>query len=544
MKTAKTRKPGIERRAVWFAITACLSIVTIHLLVTLLRRVVPGLPLAAWPITYGAIGLAAMASLAFPGFANRLPVWLDGTVRSHPVRVAAFSALALLAIVQTARLTTHMVDPDTPWWILTSNEFWTEHECGTAYFHAVELHDRGEKNIYHADHYPVLNREMTPHSEIQGMKVEDSYQYPPQFLLLPKLLLLTTDHYPTIRVLWFALQFIGVLGVLLLFARWVGGQHGRWMGMLSPIVIVSPAALYAYQYTQFHFIAIALAVAGMVAFEKQRNALGGALLAGAVLGKIFPGFLVILLIAERRWKAVAWTAGFGAAFTALALAVLGTDPFVAFFNYHLPRLYSFAAFSFLDTWPEVRFELLTANLSPYGQIMKLGEMGLPGMVSTMASGVNTLCTIALIGLSIRAAKRLDTNVRRAQVWLSILGLASLMSPAAWGDYVTIPAIWLLTTFAMEMRSNWRLAVLFGICGIFFYFLIGLVPVGGFPAQGITFAFSTLSFVLLVGLMAGSILRKSTAYPVPQRRSSGTHGFFGGEIDVVNPSLSFLRNSAK
>jgi len=32
------------------------------------------------------------------------------------------------------------------------------------------------------------------------MKVEDPYQYPPQFLLLPKLMLAMTHHYPTIRI--------------------------------------------------------------------------------------------------------------------------------------------------------------------------------------------------------------------------------------------------------------------------------------------------------------------------------------------------------
>ncbi|MCP4606436.1 MAG: hypothetical protein GY847_39005 [Proteobacteria bacterium] len=38
-------------------------------------------------------------------------------------------------------------------------------------------------------------------------------------------------------------------------------------------------------------------------------------------------------------------------------------------NYYLPRLRSFAAFAFLVTWPETRLELITANLSPYGQII-------------------------------------------------------------------------------------------------------------------------------------------------------------------------------
>jgi hypothetical protein len=513
IKQSADREKSVERLIIWFTILATVGMVAAHLAMAIVRRTTPELPLAAWPITVGAICLAAAFTLMMPRLSRVLPEWLDGSARSHPVKAALFALLALLAIVQIARLSTHKTDPNTSWWILTTNEFWTKHECGTAYFHAVELHERGEENIYHADHYPVLNRDIEPHTDFEDMKVEDAFQYPPQFLLLPKLLLSTTRHYPAIRIIWYSLQFMGVIAVFLLLARWVGGTTGRWMGMLAPLVIVSPAALYAYQYTQFHFIAIVLAIAGMVAFEKQRNAMGGALLAAAILGKIFPGSLLILLVAEKRWKPLAWTAVFGITFTLTAMAILGIAPFSAFISYHLPRVQSFAAFAFLDAWPEMRFELMTANLSPYGQIVKLGDMGVPGMTSAVASVVNSLFTLLLIGLAIISSRHTVSRVRRAQIWLAILGLASMLSPAAWGDYITLPAMWLLTMLAIEAEDNRKLAIGFGICWIFFYLLLGIVPLGTFPAPNITYTLSTISFILLVGLPAWAILRHPHLEPV-------------------------------
>ncbi len=503
----KIQEIKIERTAVWFTLLTSVNMVALHLLAAIARRYLPESPVPIWRITAGIVALSACIA---PFTSGIMPAWLDGSAKRHPFKTTLFVLLSTLTLVQTARITANRINPENTIAILTGNEFWTEHECGTAYFHACEMNDRGEENIYHADHYPVLNREVEPHTDFEGMKVEDAYQYPPQFLLFPKAILLFTHHYPTIRYVWFALQFLGIAAVFLVLARWVGGTTGRWMAMLSPLVIVSPAALYAYQYTQFHFMAIALGVAGMIAFEKNKNAFGGALLAFAIVGKIFPGFLAILLLAQRRWKPLAWTAAFGLLYTAAAMAILGLAPFHAFFSYQLPRLHSFAAFSFLETWPEVRFELITANLSPYGQIIRFGEMGLPGMTADIASTINSTFVVLLIGAIILFARKMTAKEERAKVWLGILGLASMASPAAWGDYIPLPAMWLLTLLAAEATKNRTLAIASGICWFLFYFLVGTVPLGNMPSPTITYALATLSFTFLVGLQGWVLVRRSEA----------------------------------
>jgi hypothetical protein len=55
-------------------------------------------------------------------------------------------------------------------------------------------------------HFLGLDPDAQPNSKLEGVALEDPYQYPPQFLLLPRLALVLTDDVATIRVVWFALQ--------------------------------------------------------------------------------------------------------------------------------------------------------------------------------------------------------------------------------------------------------------------------------------------------------------------------------------------------
>ena len=60
----------------------------------------------------------------------------------------------------------------------------------------------------------------------------------------------------------------------------------------------------------------------------------------AIVSKLSPAFLLVYLIARRRWREVAWTLGACAAFALVGLAFLGSAPFEAFLSYQLPRIQS------------------------------------------------------------------------------------------------------------------------------------------------------------------------------------------------------------
>src|SRR5262249_41019167 len=126
------------------------------------------------------------------------------------------------------------------------------------------------------------------------------------------------------------------------------------------------------QIGNFQIAVVIISVLAMVAFEKDRPVIGGALLAFAFLSKISPGVLGIVLLVQRRFRSAAWTAGFGVFFLALSVLTLGVAPMKFFLSDMLPRLSSGKAFAFMVDTP---ISILT-NLSPFGLAFKLQLIGL------------------------------------------------------------------------------------------------------------------------------------------------------------------------
>jgi hypothetical protein len=240
--------------------------------------------------------------------------------------------VALVGVAQVGRLSTFMTDADFDWFLSTRHPFLAKHECANAYFYPAELNLRGESNVYDAVHYPGLNPDAQTETALAGMTPEDPYQYAPQFLLWPTLAISVTRNYTVIRMVWFGLQVALLMGTVLGLALWIGGRPGRLAAYWSPLLLVAFPFLHNLQYGQFHFAAVALGVLGLLAFERGRSPLGGALLAVSILSKLFPAVLLVPLVAQRCWRDLAWTAAAGAMLTVVALVVLGPAPFVAFFQ--------------------------------------------------------------------------------------------------------------------------------------------------------------------------------------------------------------------
>jgi alpha-1,2-mannosyltransferase len=125
------------------------------------------------------------------------------------------------------------------------------------------------------------------------------------------------------------------------------------------------------QWGNFQSGAVALALVAMVAMSRKREVLGALLLGFVVLAKLFPGVLLLVLAARRQWRALSLTLGAMAAWSALAVAVLGPEPFVDFVHFHLPRMASGEAFGMLH----VPF-VAALNHSVYGLPLKLRFFGI------------------------------------------------------------------------------------------------------------------------------------------------------------------------
>lgn len=511
MKAVNT--PRIERIAVALVIVATVGIIVANTLSFLAGRFTPAIAGPLVPIAVAVAGLAAVRALA-----RRLPESIDGALRRRRLVAVMWAILGLATIVQTARLSTYMVDPSYDWVLTTRNEFWSRHMCMQAYFYGADLHRQGETNVYDAAHYPGLNPEAENRATVANLTPDDPYQYPPQFLLLPRIAIALSDDFIVIRALWFAVQALAFFGIAFAFARWIGGKRGTAALLLVPLVWISVPSMLNFQYGQFHVTTIALAVAAFVALESRRHVGGGALLAASILSKGFPGILLIPLLLQRRWKAAAWTGAWMVALTGLALAVLGPDPFVAFVEYHLPRVRSGAAFAFDEVWPQMASLLYAGNVSPFSLVQKLEVLGVPGMSKALAGAVQTTFSVLLVGVAVLAA-RVRPREDRALVWLALLNLAAMTSPAAWGDYVPVGTLWLLTALAVRSASTTATAVM-AAAWVTSFLLPGVVPIGDFPSEVPSLILSVAITVLLIGFNGWLALRPSALRETaPWRRES-------------------------
>ena len=545
--TESTEIWSFSRRAVVAVAGSLGGIVWTHGLAQLLRPLGPSdAPLAAGPLTVAAIAVAIVvaallprrgaaagvtvgtmaliaiavaqpgawaAALALPlvgvtlGIAGRwlgerLPDAVDSALHRRRLVASVWVALALLGVVQTARLATWVTDPSSNFVLTTSNPFWHGHLCLPAYLYGAELAERGDTNLYDAAHWPALDSGAAPQSRYEGMTVEDPYQYPPQFLLLPWLATEASSSFDTIRIVWFAIQFSLFAAIFAGLALWIGGRAGSLALWSFPAVLAAFPVLHNFQFGQFHLPAVALAVLGMLAFARGRRMAGGLALAVAVLAKLFPAVLLVVLAAQRRFRELAWVGAWALALTIVTWAVFGSAPFIAFADYHLPRLGDGAAFAFDEAWPELGELVVVDNQGVFGLARKFG------VDKTGAAFVGRLFGLAVLLLAAFAGRRLGDASRwsRGASWLALIGLASLASPGAWGDYVPVTAVWLLALSVAWVAEDRRRVAPFAVAVALEGLLLGTMPIGDWAPTAIMMPVSALGVVAMLVLFAGVAAR--------------------------------------
>ena len=382
-----------------------------------------------------------------------------GYQRLHwPAIVAVLTVLGAAAIY-TARLSVFMLDEGrADLSVLPNRAFFRAHSCLSSYTEAARLAPTGA-NIFDVAQYsdPARPGENVP--RFIGPFELDLYQYPPTFLILPRAAIALGLDFLTIRKLWFAIQSIVLLAALMMVATWIGGPSGLLVLLLVPVVWLAPTTRLGLQIGNFQLTAFALSVLAMIAFERARPGRGGFALAFPIVSKIFPGVLGVLLLVDRRWRAVAWIIAWSIVLTAGAWLAVGTTPFLDFLRYQLPRIESGQAFFWMDS-----AEMAPVNYGVHGLVIKLRFLGLPWTGQEAASRAASLYALLLVPLAFVSAwslhrlgngpiDRQRLRLRQAQVWLALLSLASFRSPFVPDAYALIGTLWLLTLVAAE--GHWQ-----------------------------------------------------------------------------------------
>jgi len=402
----------------------------------------------AWPI---ATLSAAIAAVLFARWMHRRRILaLDGSA-SRALRIVSCLA-SLLALVLLARLAVFMISPSQVGCSFVPTSDWeVRHSCLSAYFVAAKAASAGS-NIYADSLYSMPDDDPTKirKARMLGPFRIDVYEYPPTFLLLPRALRLVTPEFTRFRTLCFGLGGGVLLIAFLVVARMLGPHAGTRALMLTPLVWVALPTLSVLQKGNVQAVVIAGSMLAMVLFERRRWAAGGALLAFMTASKLYPGLLIVYLLARRQWRAVAWTATLGVAFVALSIADTGWAPYRAFLG-HLPGMVGGEAF------PAFRNPgALAINFSVPGLVFKLKLFGVPGMGFAVAKIVGWIYTLVILAATILAARRVLREGEKPLVWIAILILATLRSPFLPQAYAAFPALWAVTLLAATYPPDRRI----------------------------------------------------------------------------------------
>lgn len=448
--------------------------------------------------------LAAGAAVAW--VYPRLPTRLDGVLRRRTSVAILWFALGVAAVGATARLSTFMSDEasveDS---IYPFDEFFVHHSCLSAHFQSARLQRSGVPNVYERTHYEGAQGE----PKFIDAFVIDVFLYPPPMLLLSRLALGMSEHFAVWRAVWFGIEGAIVVVALLAIASWIGGREGRRAALLAPLVWLSIPTLLTLQIGNLHLVAISAGMLAMLAFERGRHAVGGAILAAVVAFKIFPAILIVLLLFQRRWRSLAWTAAFSLGLAVAGLLVLGPDPFRAFLDYQLPRLSSGAAFESLFVHPDV----IAANQSVFGLVQKLSLLGVPGLSGSVPAAVSWGYSLVLIGLAALGARGARDRIRRAIVWLVLIQLASLRSPFTPDTYAAFPLLW--TLVLLLARDGWRGRRSIALAGLIVLanLIVPTVPIVPMTTLlALTLAMQVLFFVLYAWALLSSWGTETAAEP--------------------------------
>jgi len=199
----------------------------------------------------------------------------------------------VLAFAQLTRLTVFMVAPSRANFAqFPSSKFEVRHSCVSAYYVAAQAANVST-NVYDPALYNAPDDDPTRMRKPKtlGPFNVDVYEYPPPFLAVPRSLQLVAPEFLRFRTLWFGLNGLVLLAACVLVARSLGPAAGTRALLLSPLVMGAIPTVSFLEKGNVQGAMIAMAMIAMVAFERRRWALGGALLAYATVSKLFPGMI-------------------------------------------------------------------------------------------------------------------------------------------------------------------------------------------------------------------------------------------------------------
>jgi alpha-1,2-mannosyltransferase len=470
-----------------------------------------------------------------------LPLEMPGTRTGERVLFLIWIGLGLFAGYRVAHLSVFMYDVERTEYAFgpaareiddpeLAKPFYPTHDCFTCYIVASHLATEGVDNLYDGKFFGKGEVKTPIHQQIGDSLHVDTYQYPPPFLLLPRLLSTTGGDFYQLRTYWFALSILLFTVTVMTLALWVSQRQFSAYWLALPAILLSPVMTGTLQIQNVHLLVIAISALALPAFHKRYEWLGGALLGFAIVSKLFPGLLLVFLLMQKRWRAVCWTCGWMAAYCLTTALLFGLQPFEAFLSYQLPRLVSGEAFSFATAY----LAPLVKNGSILGIPHKLTTLGLLANPAGVARVLVWAYTAAIVAVVLVAGRRRyvwrsddtvnfsgDWRVRLVRFWIVLLILGQLRSPFLPWSYGNVAPLLLLVFLVparwKTMRDVWQTALLVAA-----WSAMALTVPLPFGPQSVTFDLTyTLGALAVVLVCCTAVI--VTRPSCPAKVSSPAHG---------------------
>ena len=320
--------------------------------------------------------------------------------------------------------------------------------------------------------------------------------------MLPRLIAATTGDFWGFRRAWFALNLTIVLAGLIIVALRFDRALGTGARWLTPFALVAPAMVITLIMGNVQLAIIAASMIAMVLFERGRHAAGGAILAYAIVSKLYPGLLILYLLLRGEWKPVVWTAALGIVIVGIATADFGVGPYAAFLA-HMPKLLSGEAF------PAFRNPAAIAvNESIPGLVFKLQLFGVPNMGFAVSKAIGWIYTIIAIAIVARLARRPLAAGREPLAWIAILIVATMRSPFL-PTYAPFPSLWLATLLAALTWGRSGIFTTTVVAWVVLAFTFGTAAVPPAVNAIWTFAHTVAAFVLVAIVLKMGVLGPTT-----------------------------------
>lgn len=232
--------------------------------------------------------------------------------------------------------------------------------------------------------------------------------------------------YSTAFLIWNIASLLMAAAAAVLTLRMEFGKDASWRWLVMLTLLLGNPLLQTVSMGQLTACLLLLVTATAWAEANRRHALAGALVGTAAALKIFPGFLFLYFLLQRRWSALLAGAGALIAWHTATFVLFGADTYADWYRESLPEVLLYR-----DTW---------LNYSATGFWYKLfdasSKQSMPVWHSPLTAQIGSLLSfvtvVAIAGYACLRARG-NRHASRAAFALCITAMV-VATPIAWDHY--------------------------------------------------------------------------------------------------------------